>query len=283
MTRHRILIVEDDKATADVLADLVATIDCESIVIDNRRDAIAALDRDAFCCALLDLEIKSEPDSILRSAAAGASLVREVRERYPIGDAVWKFPILVVSGHAADVPAAVKVMSDGATYVIQKPFESRALSERILAELHRSGRAGHDACLAMPPRPKGKSILIDIAADQDGTRYVVFVRGTRLTLPEGMLRLLLRLIVGKVSHTRPHKDDLGGAGIYGFKLPSELRKFLEPAVGKKVVVIENDHHGHYWLSDDVEVGRLDLEKLAAIDSGIGDLAKMIAEAREPKV
>jgi hypothetical protein len=133
----------------------------------------------------------------------------------------------------------------------------------------------------MPPRPKGQSIVIDLPADQDGTRYVVFVRGTRVLLQEGMLRLLLRLIAGKVAQKRPHKDELGGAGVYGYKPPSELRKLLKEAAGKDVV--RNDHHGHYWLADEVEVGTLNLENLTAIDGGISDLAKMINEAREPKV
>ena len=74
--RHRTLIVEDDKPTADDLEDLVRSLDCDPIVVDKKKDARAALDRETLCFALLDLQIKLEPDSLRGNVEAGTTLVR---------------------------------------------------------------------------------------------------------------------------------------------------------------------------------------------------------------
>jgi DNA-binding response OmpR family regulator len=281
-TRHRALIVEDDKPIADDLEDIVRSLDCDPIVIDNREEARAILERAPICFALLDLQIKLAPDSIRSHVEAGATLVREVRQRYPDhAGTCFRLPILVVSGYAREAESAVQVMKDGADDVIQKPYDSRAVAERIRQALQRSGRADHTACPASAPATQVSGVVISISGERVGRRTAVVVGTTSLELTNSDLRVLLHLIVGKLAGIKVHKTDFGVADDEGAKGISELRHAIAPALRKDLDVIGNDYNGHYWLTDDVTIGACNGAKLIEIgDRKISDLA---AKLPSPKL
>jgi ActR/RegA family two-component response regulator len=114
--RHIALIVEDDKETADDLRDILQSFDCDSVVVQNREDALVALQNNSFCFVLLDLQIKGAADSIKGHIEHGKGLLRKIREKYGDhhGTAFW-LPVLIVSGFAREVDEAVDVMKDGAS------------------------------------------------------------------------------------------------------------------------------------------------------------------------
>ena len=58
---------------------------------------------------------------------------------------------VVVTGHE-QVPAAVEVMKDGASDVIQKPLSSPEISDKVRRALQASGRLTHDRCSGKPHR-----------------------------------------------------------------------------------------------------------------------------------
>ena len=285
--RHRTLIVEDDKPTADDLEDLVRSLDCDPIVVDNKKDARAALERETLCFALLDLQIKLEPDSLRGNVEAGTTLVREVRQRYPEhagAGRCYRMPILVVSGYAREADRAVQVMKDGADDVIQKPLDTRLVAERVQHFLQRSGRSQHTACPALAPRSPASGLVISVSGERDRRRTKVIIGTTTIKLTDGDLRVLLHLIVAKFAGTKVHKTDLGASNDQGFKGISELRHEIAPALAEGADIIDNDYNGNYSLADGVTIGPCDIAKLIAIgDHKIVELAEKLRGYLDPKV
>jgi DNA-binding response OmpR family regulator len=285
-SRHRVLVVEDDQATADDVVDILRSLDTEPIVVDNKRAALARLSQEAFCLGMFDLQIKLESDSIRGHIEAGRSLVRETRKLYPEhAGACYRFPILVVSGYAREVGSAVEVMKDGADDVIQKPLDSREVSQAVRQALERSGRSRHELCATLPGRAPaaGEGIVISVPGDRDRRRTRVAFGAASVSLTDASLRVLLHLIVGKELGEKVHKVDLGARADQGFRGISVLREALKPALGEHVDIIENDHTGHYWLVDEVAIGDVDCDKLIALgDKQITALAERLRDHRAQK-
>jgi DNA-binding response OmpR family regulator len=288
--RHLALIVEDDPATAEDLEEILKSLKCESVVVNNKRDALTFLHSKAFCFILLDLEIKHQPDSIKGHIAHGSSLLREIRTMHAerAGVSFW-LPILIVSGFARETATAVEVMRDGASDVIQKPFKSREVSDAIYRALERSGRATHDLCgETLTPRvtDAGRPIVLAIPGDRIRRRTRVMVGARPIMLPNSSLKLLLQLMVAHEAGMDVHKRDLGASDDQGFKGVSLLRAELRPVLGEGVDIIGNDYHGNYLLTDEVTIGSCDTEKLAEIgDKKISELAGELRrrlDARRPK-
>jgi DNA-binding response OmpR family regulator len=287
---HLALIVEDDGTLAEDLAEILSSFACDSIIADNKRDAVASIRSNAFCFVLLDLEIKLEPDSIKGHTEHGNSLLREIRQLHAdhTGRCYW-LPILVVSGFAREVAAAVEVMKDGASDVIHKPFVGREVSETIRRALEHSGRATHDRC-AKKPAPRAldadEGLVLTIPGDRVRQRTLVRVGSRSVPLTDGSMRVLLHLMVGRVAGKAVHKRDLGASDDKGFKGISVLRDALKGALPDGADIIGNDYHGNYRLTDDVTIGSCNTEKLVEIaDQRITDLAQQLRrrlDARRPK-
>lgn len=266
--RHRALIVEDDKAGAEDLELIIKALGCDSVVVDNKSDALAALKKRAFCFVLLDLEIKEGSDSIKGHVENGRSLLREMRRLCPDHTGVihW-MPIVVVSGFANEVDAAVEVMKDGAADVVRKPFSSSDVSAKIRSVLERSGRSAHDDCRVFQARPSAAAhdqLVLSIPGDRLRRRTLVTVNARPVYLTDSSLTLLLQLLVAHARGSGVHKRDLGATDEQGFKGISVLRAALEPAAGVGDT-IPNDHHGGYRLAAHVTIGACDINKLIAID------------------
>jgi DNA-binding response OmpR family regulator len=288
--KHKVLIVEDDEATAEDLGEVLRSIGCDSVVAATHQAASLALQDDGFCLILLDLQIKSGSDGIKGNVEHGKSLLREIRQvhRDHTGRAYW-LPVLIVSGFANEVPVALEVMEDGASGVIQKPLSSQDVSARVRRALEASGRLTHDRCGEKPPpqvtTPNGV-IVVSIPGDRVGRRTRVMIGRTAVDLTDSMVRLLLQLIVAKGDDGGVHKADLGAKDEQGFKGISNLKHELKPALGPDIDIISNDHHGTYTLIDNVKIGSCDTQKLLAIgDVTISKLASRLAKQLQtrPKV
>lgn len=279
--RHRVLVVEDEKATAEDLCEIVRALDGEPIVFDNAADARAELDRTTICFAVLDLQIKVSPESLRGTVAAGFSIVREVRRRYP--DYVGGFhsvPIIVVSGHEKEADPAVQVMKDGADDLLQKPLEEVIVTARLREALERVGRLSHSQCT--PPTTRlstSPTLVISIPGERGKTRTRVNIGAGTTMLTNANLRLLLRLMIAKVNGARVHKADLGYESDQGFKQATVLRDALLPALGEGNDILVNEHGGEYWLRDDVTIGECAFDTLLKLrDNEINVLALELQEA-----
>jgi DNA-binding response OmpR family regulator len=275
---HHALIVDDDRATADDLAEILKSLGCDCTIATNKHDALSALGGVTYCLILLDLQIKLELGSIKGHTEHGNSLLREIRQLHSdhTGLGFW-LPIIIVSGFAREVSAAVEAMKDGANDVIHKPFVGREVSETIRQALARSGRATHVLCVAGPPTravDAGNATLLSIPGDRVGRRTRVMVGSRSTFLTDSSLKVLLHLMVAHAGRTAVHKRDLGASKDQGFKGISVLRDALRPALGEGIEIIHNDHHGNYHLTNDVTISIFDGEKLASIgDTKITELAR----------
>ena len=289
--KHLALIVEDDRTIAEELAEILRSLDCDSVIADNKRDALVALQNNLFCFILLDLEIKMEPDSIKGHTEHGNSLLREIRRVHAdhFGLSYW-LPVLIVSGFAREVSAAVDVMKDGANDIIHKPFIAREVSAKVRSALERSGRPTHNLCSEKPVSQHIEAednIILRIPGNRIRQRTRVMIGSRPVDLTDSSLKILLALMVAHEAGTVVHKRDLGASDDQGFKGISLLRDALKPALNDGVNIIDNHYHGNYSLNDEVTIGNCDTERLEEIsDRKITELAKDLRrrlDARRPKV
>ena len=275
---------------AEDLAEILRSLDYDLVTVDNKRDALAAVASTAFCFVLLDLHIKLDGESIRGHSEHGRSLLREMRSMYPDhAGAGYSLPILVVSGHAREVDTAVDVMRDGADHVIQKPIKGAAVSDAVKGCLERSGRASHELCAPVFAHhaDAAQGLVISIPGTRIGRRTRVLIGTRSADLPNRSLRVLLHLVVAKLSGKPVHKTELGARDDQGFKGISELRDDLKPALPAGTNIIANLYHGYYRLTDQVSIGPCDIEALVAVDEApvtelARELERLIAEL-PPKV
>ena len=277
--RHIALVIEDDKETAEDLVEILLSLDCDSIVADNRADALLELQIKPFCLVLLDLQIKSASDSIKGHVEHGRALLRNIREKHGdhTGAAFW-LPVLIISGFAREVNEAVEVMKDGASDVIQKPLDRQQVSQRIRRALQASGRQTHERCHEPPPAQRlnlKEGIVIAIPGNRIGRRTRVTIGSKPVELTDNSLKVLLHLMVGKQKGDLVHKRDLGAEEEQGFKGISILRNELKGVLGN-VAIIKNHYHGNYSLEANVIIGECDVDKLLEIgDKTISSLARQL--------
>lgn len=277
MPGHRALIVEDDAEAAEDLCEIVGALGWEHVVAASREEASGVLRAQPICIVLLDLQIKQQPRSIKGHVEHGRELLREIRRGHGelVGQKFW-LPVLIVSGYAREVPEAVEVMRDGASDLVQKPFNSSEVSLKLRSALKESGRSSHDACRAgfCPSGPNsGDDVQIAIPGERVHRRTVVMVGHSRLEVTDASLRVLLHLLIAHGERRAAHKTDLGANDDQGFKGVSILRSELKPALGRGVNIIKNEYHGNYRLSSHVRLGNCDVAALDAIgDRRISELA-----------
>ena len=277
--RHVALIIEDDKETAEDLVEILRSAECDNVIVDNHEDALSTLQRRSFCLILLDLQIKSESDSIKGHVEHGKALLRKIRQAHGDhnGTAFW-LPVLIVSGFAREREEAVEVMKDGANDVIQKPLNNQQVSNRIRRALEASGRTIHALCRDKPPtwRPDlSEEVLISVPGDRIGRRTRVMVGHAPVDLTDASLKVLLRLMVGLRKGAQVHKIDFGFRADRGFKGISNLRNELKPALAG-ADIIKNHYHGNYSFTDQVTIGDCGIGNLLKIDDAtISDLAKQL--------
>ncbi len=277
--QHLVLIVEDDRAIAEDLAEILESLGCASVTADNKEDALAACEKRKFCLVLLDLEIKLKPDSVKARRDHGGNLLRELRQLHPdhTGRCYW-LPILIASGFARERDEALEAMRNGADDVIQKPFVGAEVTRAVRRAFDHSSRASHDQCskgIGPAAFTGSKKIVLAIPGDRVDRRTRVMLGSRHILLTDSSIKLLLNLMIAYEAGKWVHKSELGARDDQGFKGVSVLREALKPALEEGVDVIANDHQGRYSLTDNVVIGACDAEKLVVI----GD-KKTIECARE---
>jgi len=280
--RHIALVVEDDPETAEDLVQILESIDCASAVVDNAEDAERQLQEKSFCLILLDLQIKSKPDSIKGHVEHGKSVLRTIRVRYSEHkENCYSLPVLVVSGFARETDVAIEVMKTGASDIIQKPLISGRVSERIRQALQDSGRRTHDACGELP-RQRSVSlvngIVVAIPGERIQRRTRVTVAGNPVELTDASLRILLSLILAHGKGTVTNKRDFGASQEQGFKGITNLRNELKLVLGD-VNIVENKYHGDYCFVDGVSIGECAFDKLLQI--GNHAITTLVEQLRGP--
>ncbi|WP_263419310.1 response regulator [Terriglobus albidus] len=280
--RHLVLIVEDDAEISEDLREILSSIDCDSIIVSNKEDALTELEQNSICLVLLDLQIKGASDAIKAHVEHGKSLLRKIREKHTEHNGTsFCLPILVISGFAREVDDAVELMKDNASDIVQKPFNSQIVSERIRRALFVSGRQTHDECKGQPAVRRADfkgGVVISIPGDRAKRRTAIRLGSHTVMLTDGALKMLLHLVVAQLKATQVNKVDLGATSDQGFKGMSILRDALKPILGD-LDIIKNHYHGNYSFVPNVSIGKCAVDKLMEIgDSTISDLAKKIRDS-----
>jgi PAS domain S-box-containing protein len=121
----RILIVEDERVTAEDLSDTLTDLGyCVTAAVASGADAIAQAELDPPDIALMDIRIQGEMD--------GIAVALVLRERFNI-------PVIYLTAHA-DSPTVGRAKDAGPLGYITKPFQGAALHASIEIALHRHGQ-----------------------------------------------------------------------------------------------------------------------------------------------
>ncbi|HYS56304.1 MAG TPA: response regulator [Thermoanaerobaculia bacterium] len=135
LTKHRILVIEDEPSVRWTLALLFQRHGIETDVAESGREAISLLGRGEYCCVLLDLNIPP-PD--------GFELAKYIHDNSP------DTPVVVVSGYP-DLAARIKNADLGPVVrmILAKPVDTTFLSRHV---------HGDHFCIGETPRQTNAQI-----------------------------------------------------------------------------------------------------------------------------
>ncbi len=117
MASLKLLVVEDDAPSLELMAEVFTSLQAEVRPVDNSETAAALVDREKFDGIFLDLEMPR---------LHGFDLTHRIRE------SSWNksTPIIVVSGRS-DRQTMRESFSVGASYFLQKPVDRQKLSRLV--------------------------------------------------------------------------------------------------------------------------------------------------------
>jgi DNA-binding NtrC family response regulator len=119
----RVLIVDDDAASRELLEVRLRALKCEVAMAGDGREALAAIRREMPALVLLDLQMPR---------MGGLELLRTLRR-----DGV-DLPVIVITAHGS-IESAVEAMKEGAYDFILKPFDPKHLEIVVRKALEREG------------------------------------------------------------------------------------------------------------------------------------------------
>lgn len=117
--KARILVVEDDAAVRQLLADILSMQDYDVVMVSNAEDARALLHREVFSAVVTDLNLPT---------ASGLDLANHIRH-----DDHIQIPICLLTGWSADIDEKT-LQYAGIQRILQKPFDVHTLGA-VLQEL----------------------------------------------------------------------------------------------------------------------------------------------------
>lgn len=160
---NNVLLVEDDRALREALADTLMLGGYEFCAVDSAEEALLALARQPFSLVISDVNMPGMD---------GHQLLGAIRSRYP------QLPVLLMTAFGA-VERAVDAMRRGAADYLVKPFEPKALLE--LVERHALGRLSKDegdGPIALEPASRQLLELASRVAQSDSTVLISGESGT---------------------------------------------------------------------------------------------------------
>jgi len=120
----RILILDDDPATCEFIAELLAAPGREFVLLQNPDEAIATIQQTPFELLITDLN--------LNASRSGLDVLREFTAARPAS------PVILISGFGT-LETAIDAVRAGAFDFISKPFEINAVKTTVDRALRQSG------------------------------------------------------------------------------------------------------------------------------------------------
>ena len=159
----KVLLVEDDRALREALADTLALAGHDYRAVDCAEAALDALAEESFGLVVSDVNMPGMD---------GHQLLAQIRQRQP------QLPVLLMTAYGA-VERAVAAMRQGAADYLVKPFEPKALL--ALVERHALGRLSaldQDGPVALEPASLQLLELASRVAQSDSTVLITGESGT---------------------------------------------------------------------------------------------------------
>ncbi len=138
-TRKTILIVDDERRQRELLAGLIATLDCQAAEAASGEEALAYLQDHPVDMILLDVRLPG---------ISGMETLARIRRHDPTTH------VLLITAHA-DLRQAVSAMKSGADDYLAKPVDLDELRVAISDALGLSAGPGEAADPDLPPLPRG--------------------------------------------------------------------------------------------------------------------------------
>ena len=168
----KVLLVEDDRALREALADTLMLGDYDFREADCAEAALVALGEEPFGMMISDVNMPGMD---------GHQLLALVRTRYP------QLPVLLMTAYGA-VERAVDAIRQGAADYLVKPFEPRALLE--LVERHALGRATAGEGEGPVAQEPASLQLLELAARVARSDSTVLISGESGTGKEVLARYI---------------------------------------------------------------------------------------------
>lgn len=168
----KVLLVEDDRALREALADTLSLAGHPFRAVDCAEAALVALGEDNYSLLISDVNMPGMD---------GHALLAHVRQRYPT------LPVLLMTAYGA-VERAVEAMRQGASDYLVKPFEPRVLLD--LVNRHALGQvstAADEGPVALEPASRQ---LLELAARVARSDSTVLISGESGTGKEVLARYI---------------------------------------------------------------------------------------------
>jgi DNA-binding response OmpR family regulator len=209
MSRPRVLVVEDDRAIREGLADALAFHGCAAVQAERGDTGLDKALHGGCDLVILDLVLPG---------GDGLAILRELRRAHPT------LPVIILTARGAESDR-VRGLREGADDYVTKPFSIRELLARVDAVLRRSPeRPGDVRSLRLP---EGR---VDLERQE-----VVFTDGTRHELSQREAELLRYLaanpgrvvsreeLLSRVWGVRPGATETRTVDVHVARLRTKLR------------------------------------------------------------
>ncbi|WP_419736685.1 sigma-54-dependent response regulator transcription factor FleR [Pseudomonas sp. COR18] len=170
--RIRVLLVEDDRALREALADTLLLAGHDFRAVACAEEALQAVAQESFSLVVSDVNMPGMD---------GHQLLGLLRARQPL------LPVLLMTAHGA-VERAVEAMRQGAADYLVKPFEPRALLE--LVERHALGLSGTAESEGPVAAEPASAQLLELAARVARSDSTVLISGESGTGKEVLARFI---------------------------------------------------------------------------------------------